>query len=250
MRRKVAIVTGGASGMGREIALAFARDGVDVLIADIDEVGGARTEATARELHAGAVFNRTDVGDGGSVTQMVERAVAEFGAVDYAVNAAGIGSETVVLHECDDDDFDRLMAVNLRSVFLCLRAELTQLVEQGTGGAIVNIASINASKAFPRKALYGATKAGVVAMTANAAIDYAPQGIRINAICPGRIDTPMLRATMSRPGRDIDKLALDQPIGRLGYASEIADAALWLCSDKSSFVVGEALRVDGGYLAG
>lgn len=250
MSRKVAIVTGAASGMGKATALIFARDGVDVLLADRNEAGGLETEADARALGVHAVFHETDVSAADSVQSMVDRAVSEFGGFDYAANVAGISSESEPLAELEDAVFDRIIGVNLKSVFLCMRAEIRQLRAQGRGGAIVNFGSLNAQKAFPRKSVYGASKAGVVAMTANAAVDYAAEGIRINAVLPGRIETPMLLDTMSRPGRDLAALRLDQPIRRLGRPEEVGEAAVWLCSEKASFVVGHALLVDGGYLAG
>jgi len=166
------------------------------------------------------------------------------------VNAAAIELEADRLADIDEATFDRLVAVNLKSIFLCLKYEIRQMLAQGDGGAVVNIASTNSFRPQPHQSVYTATKHGVIGMTRNAAIDYAGDGIRINAICPGSIDTPMLRAAIDRRGRDPEEVANRLSlIGRFGTVDEIAKAALWLCSDESSFTMGHALAVDGGYLA-
>ena len=171
-------------------------------------------------------------------------------SADCAVNGAAIELERERLYEVEEETFERIIAVNLKSIFLCMKYELRQLLAQGTGGAIVNIASTNSYRPQPHQSAYSASKHGVLGITRNAAIDYAQDGIRINAICPGAIDTPMLRAAIERRGRDpqdvADRLSL---LGRFGTPEEIAKAALWLCSDDASFTVGHALAVDGGYLA-
>ena len=178
------------------------------------------------------------------------RAVHELGGLHCAVNAAAIELETDRLDQLDDSVFDRLVAVNLRSIFLCMKHELRAMLARGGGGAIVNVASTNSFRPQPHQSAYTATKHAVLGITRNAAIDYAAEGIRINAICPGAIDTPMLRAAMERRDRDpqdvANRLSL---LGRFGEPAEIARAALWLCSDESSFTLGHALAVDGGYLA-
>ena len=176
--------------------------------------------------------------------------VAAFGGLHCAVNGAAIELEREPLAEVEEDTFDRIIAVNLRSIFLCMKYEIRQMLDQGGGGAIVNIASTNSFRPQPHQSAYTASKHGVLGMTKNAAIDYAPHGIRINAICPGAIDTPMLRAAIDRRGRDPQEVAGRLSVlGRFGEPDEIAKAALWLCSDDSSFTVGHALAVDGGYLA-
>ena len=247
---KVALVTGAAGGMGRATALAFAAEGAQVVVADIDADGGQGTVDLVREAGGEAHFVATDVASGESVAALVAAAVATYGGLHCAVNGAAIELERVPLHEVPDDTFDRIIAVNLRSIFLCLKHEITQLLAQGGGGAIVNIASTNSFRPQPHQSAYSASKHGVLGITRNAAIDYARHGIRVNAICPGAIDTPMLRAAIERRGRDpqevADRLSL---LGRFGEPTEIAAAALWLCSDDSSFTVGHALAVDGGYLA-
>jgi NAD(P)-dependent dehydrogenase (short-subunit alcohol dehydrogenase family) len=247
---RVAVVTGAAGGMGRAIAQAFAAAGASVLVADVNADGGDETVATITKDGGRSQFVQTDVSDANAVEAMVAAAVKAFGALHCAVNAAAIELEADRLADIEEACFDRLVAVNLKSIFLCLKYEVRQMLAQGDGGAIVNIASTNSFRPQPHQSVYTATKHGVIGMTRNAAIDYAADGIRINAICPGSIDTPMLRAAIDRRGRDPQEVANRLSlIGRFGTVDEIAKAALWLCSDDSSFTMGHALAVDGGYLA-
>jgi len=245
---EVALITGASGGMGRGLAVAFAAAGASVVAADVDETGGEQTVAEASRHGGKVTFVRCDVSDATSVAAAVAVATEQFGGLHCAVNAAAIENETKPLHECDDDQFDRMQAVNVRGMFLCMKHEITAMLAGG-GGAIVNIASTNAVKPQPNQPAYTASKHAVLGLTRSAALDYAARGIRINAICPGSIDTPMLRTAMERRGRDmhdvVDRLSL---IGRFGRPDEIADAALWLCSEQSSFVVGHALAVDAGLL--
>jgi NAD(P)-dependent dehydrogenase (short-subunit alcohol dehydrogenase family) len=244
---KVALITGAASGMGRAVALRFAAEGAAVVAVDIDEGGLKETVAGAGGRAALAV---ADVADAGQVAAAVEVARSEFGGLDVAVNAAAIEREAVPLHECDDDNYDRIMAVNVRGVFLAMKHEIVAMLATGRGGAIVNIASTNSYRPQPNQPAYTASKFAVLGITKQAAIDYAPLGIRINAICPGGIDTPMLRGAIERRQRDpVDVQNRLSLMGRFGEVDEIAAAALWLCSDESSFTAGHALAVDGGYLA-
>ena len=246
---KAVIVTGGSGGMGMATARAFAEAGARVVIGDISDAGAA----VANDICASggtAVFQRVDVADAASTEAMVKRAVDEFGTLDCAVNMAAIEGETERLADLDVFTFDRIIAVNLRSIFLSMKYEIRAMLASGHGGAIVNIGSTNSFRPQPHQSGYTASKHGVIGLTRSAAIDYAGDGIRINAICPGAIDTPMLRNAMQQRGRDeaeiIARLSL---VGRFGRADEIANAAMWLCSDESSFTVGHALAVDGGYLA-
>jgi NAD(P)-dependent dehydrogenase (short-subunit alcohol dehydrogenase family) len=242
-------ITGAGGGMGRAIALAFADAGAGLVLVDIDEDGGAETERAARAAGADAVFVRTDVAVAEEVAASVDAALERFGRLDHAVNAAAIENETVPLHECADDDFDRMQRVNLRGVFLCMKHQITAMLAGG-GGTIVNVASTNAFRPQSNQPAYTASKHGVLGLTRSAAIDYAAQGVRINAICPGSIDTPMLRDAMARRGRDpaavVGRLS---HLARCGRPEEIAAAALWLSSDASSFTLGHPLAVDAGYLA-
>jgi len=248
----VALVTGASGGMGRAIAVAFARAGASVVMGDVDDAGGAETERLVRE-HGDGVFVRTDVSDTDSVAALVATALDRYGALHCAVNAAAIENESVALHETPDDVFERMQTVNVRGVFLCLKHEISAMLRNEVGpdgrGSIVNIASTNSFKPQPNQPAYTASKHAVLGLTRSAAMDYAPQGIRINAICPGSIDTPMLRNAMERRGRDPQDVAARLSlIGRFGTPEEIADATLWLCSDSSSFTLGHALAVDAGYL--
>ncbi|HEX6787220.1 MAG TPA: glucose 1-dehydrogenase [Acidimicrobiales bacterium] len=247
---RVAIVTGASGGMGQAIALSFGAAGADVVAADLTEDGGRQTVEQITEAGGKAVFVPTDVSDAAAVAALVARATGDFGRLDCAVNAAAIEGERGPLHEVDDEVFDRIIAVNLRSIFLCMKHEIRAMLAGGRGGAIVNIASTNSFRPQPEQSAYTASKHGVLGMTRNAAVDYGKEGIRINAVCPGAIDTPMLRAAMERRGRTPEEVAGRLSLfGRFGQPDEIAQACLWLCSDDSSFTTGHALAVDGGYLA-
>lgn len=250
----VAMVTGAAGGMGRAVAIAFARAGASVVMGDVDETGGRETERLVGETGAARLFVATDVSDAASINALVEAAVARFGGLHCAVNAAAIENETAALHECADDAFDRMQAVNLRGVFLSMKHEIAAMLanapRDGERGAIVNIASTNSFRPQHEQPAYTASKHGVLGLTRSAAYDYAGRGIRVNAICPGSIDTPMLRNAMARRGRDPEDVARRLSLlGRFGTPEEIAAAAIWLCSSASSFTLGHALAVDAGYLA-
>jgi glucose 1-dehydrogenase len=247
---KVALVTGGAGGMGRAIATAFAEAGAKVAVSDIAAEAGQETAERIAAAGGDSRFIASDVADAQSVEALVAGTVEAFGGLHCAVNAAAIELEQVRLADVEEDTFDRIIAVNLKSIFLCMKYEIRQMLTQGRGGTIVNIASTNSYRPQPHQSAYTASKHGVLGMTKNAAIDYASDGIRINAICPGAIDTPMLRAAIERRGRDPQEVAGRLSLlGRFGEPAEIAKAALWLCSDDSSFTVGHALAVDGGYLS-
>jgi glucose 1-dehydrogenase len=247
---QVAIVTGASGGMGRAVALAFGAAGASVVAADLTEDAGRETVEQIGQAGGRAVFVPTDVSDAAAVEALVARATGDFGRLDCAVNAAAIEGERGPLHEVDDEVFDRIIAVNLRSIFLCMKHEILAMLAAGRGGAIVNIASTNSFRPQPHQSAYTASKHGVLGMTRNAAVDYGAEGIRINAICPGAIDTPMLRAAMERRGRQPEEVANRLSLlGRFGQPDEIAQACLWLCSEESSFTTGHALAVDGGYLA-
>jgi NAD(P)-dependent dehydrogenase (short-subunit alcohol dehydrogenase family) len=247
---RVAVVTGGASGMGRAIALALAGEGAAVVVADVAVEGGEQTAAEISDKGGRAVFRRTDVSSSTDVQAMVDTAVGEFGGLDHGVNAAAIENETQPLADCDEETYDRMLAVNLRSVFLCMKYEIRAMRAQGRGGTVVNIASTNSFRPQPHQAAYTASKHGVLGLTRAGAVDHAADGIRINAVCPGAIETPMLLGAIAARGRDPQEVAGRLSLfGRFGSPDEIARAVLWLCSDDSTFTTGHALAVDGGYLA-
>ena len=242
---KAALVTGGGSGLGRASAIALARAGATVTVADVDEQGGNETAALVFEETGGdADFVRADVTQADEVAAMVDKAVARWGRLDCALNNAGTTGASAPTADYTLDDWNRAIALNLTGVFLCLKYELPAMLERG--GAIVNMASGAGLVGFPGLPAYVASKHGVVGLTRAAALEYASQGVRVNAICPGSTRTPMLEGFMGGDEQVERMMTRAVPLGRLGRPEEIADAVVWLCSDAASFVVGHALAVDGG----
>lgn len=243
---KVALVTGAGSGMGLAAAKAFAGAGASVALADIDEASVIR--AVEELLKAGhrAIAVRCDVANEQEVTDMVDKTIAAFGRLDAAYNNAGIQSLVTDTADLTAAEFDRVIGVNLRGVWLCMKYELLHMRNQGSG-AIVNCSSLGGLVGLPGRAAYHAAKHGVLGLTKSAALEYAAKGIRINAVCPGTIATPMVEDMLSSGDLSEEEAIKAQPIGRLGRAEEVADAVLWLCSPASSFVIGQSLAVDGGY---
>ncbi len=246
---KVALVTGAGSGIGRASALAFAALGARVVASDIAPDGGEETVAIIHAAGGEAAFVRADVSQSREVAALVDDTVARYGRLDCAHNNAGIagvvGAARPTFTDYPDDTFDRVIAVNLKGVWLCLKAEMRQMLAQG-GGAIVNTASI-AGLVGGFGAAYTAAKHGVIGLTKQAAVEHAAAGIRVNAVCPGLIDTPMTRPIYT-PERWARAVGM-HPVGRAGEAEEVARAVVWLCSEAASFVTGQALAVDGGYVA-
>ena len=246
---KVALVTGGGSGIGRATALAFAREGARVMVSDISAQGAAQTVDRIRDTGGEAAFMKADVADAGEVDALIAATVARYGRLDAAHNNAGIEGPVALPLEYPDDEFDRVLAVNLKGVWLCLKAELRHMLDAG-GGAIVNTASAAGLIGSPTIAAYNASKHGVVGLTKSFALAYARRNVRINAVCPGLIQTPMLqRAFGSGDTETAMALARREPVGRLGTPEEVAEAVVWLCSDAASFVTGHAMPVDGGFVA-
>ncbi len=252
---RVCVVTGAAGGMGRAIVETLLGQGASVVATDLSADRLEEMEASLRSDHL--VVRSGDVADEADVEAVVGLAVTTYGRLDAAVNAAAIEFERVPLHELPTDDYERMMAVNARSIFLSMKYELAAMLaspdipgRDGRRGSIVNIASTNSFIPQNHQAAYTASKHAVLGLTRSAALDYARRGIRVNAICPGAIDTPMLREAMARRGRSPEEVASRlSPLGRFGEPAEIAQAALWLCSDASSFTTGHALAVDGGMLS-
>lgn len=243
---QVALVTGAASGMGLETAKKFAEAGAAVVLTDSNEaLVQEETDKLARNGMKVLGF-RCDVADEGQASEMVDRTVATFGRLDAAYNNAGIQSPVTDTADLEAKEWDRVLAVNLRAVWLCMKYELLQMRKQGNG-CIVNCSSLGGLVGLPGRAAYHAAKHGVLGLTKSAALEYGVKGIRINAVCPGTIETPMVAAMFASGNLVREEAIKAQPIGRLGAAGEIADAVLWLCSPLSTFVIGQSLAVDGGY---
>ncbi|MGW4565439.1 SDR family NAD(P)-dependent oxidoreductase [Streptomyces sp. NPDC004561] len=246
-RGKVAVVTGGASGIGRRTAIEFARQAATVVVADIDERGGADLVTALRADGHDALFVRTDLTSEPDCENLVATATKTFGHVDVLVNNAGIEISTPV-HEMPVHEWDRLVDTNLKSMFLCSKHALREMIP-ASRGAIVNVCSVSGLVAWPGIAAYNATKGGVMMLTKSLAVDYAPYGIRANCVCPSIIDTPMTDSSIGHDASVKEEKAKLNPLGRLGTPEDVANAILFLASDRSSFITGAALTVDGGYTA-
>jgi NAD(P)-dependent dehydrogenase (short-subunit alcohol dehydrogenase family) len=248
---KVALVTGAGSGIGRASALAFAREGARVVVSDVDAAGGAETvrqiEATA---DGAACFINADVSNERQVEALIAASIEAFGRLDYAHNNAGVGAPPAPLHETDRRSFERVLSVNLLGVWLCLKHEARVMLAHG-GGAIVNTASLAGLIGFPMNVAYSASKHAVIGITRTAALEYARSGIRVNAVCPAFVRTPMVDrlVAVGGPRMSLERLATMQPMGRLGTVEEVAAAVIWLCSDAAAFITGIALPIDGGTTA-
>lgn len=250
VENKIALVTGAGSGIGRESAKTFAREGAKVVVADIVVKGGEETVQIIKDAGGEAIFVQTDVSKSQDAERLVRTAVETYGRIDCVHNNAGIEGVVAPTADYPEDEWDRVIAINLKGIWLCMKAEIHQMLAQGGGGAIVNTASTLGVVGIQGIAAYVASKSGVVGLTKTAALDYATTGIRINAVMPGVIKTPMMARQMGDNAHLAEQQYISlEPIGRLGKPEEIAEAAVWLCSDRASFVLGHAMAVDGGYLA-
>jgi NAD(P)-dependent dehydrogenase (short-subunit alcohol dehydrogenase family) len=244
---KTAVVTGGAAGIGRACALALAREGARVTVADVDEAGGADTVDAIRSLGGEAFFHRADVGVTADVRELVRQASARWGRLDVMVNNAGVGISGSVT-EISEDDWERVLSVNLSGVWRGMRFAIPEMLKAG-GGSVINTSSVQSMVGFRGWAGYAASKGGINSLTRQAAVDYADQGIRVNAVLPGTIRTPMnerIMAAAPDPAQVEQGWLAMHPVGRLGQAGEVAALVLFLASDESSFITGELIRVDGG----
>jgi NAD(P)-dependent dehydrogenase (short-subunit alcohol dehydrogenase family) len=246
---KVTLVTGAASGIGRAAAIAFAREGAKVLVADMTEDAGRETVKLVNDAGGEAAFFKCNVARAAEAEALVAATVKTFGRLDGAFNNAGVAGKIARTADDTEENFDLIMAVNLRGVWLCMKYEIQQMVKQGQGGAIVNTASAAGLVGSHGMPAYTASKHGVIGLTKTAALEYARTGIRVNAVCPGVIDTAMVAGMVSTNPRLKDRLVSVEPIARMGKPSEIAEAVTWLLSDAASFVTGASMPVDGGLIA-
>jgi NAD(P)-dependent dehydrogenase (short-subunit alcohol dehydrogenase family) len=246
---KVAIVTGGTSGIGRDAAVLFAKAGAKVVVAGRRDAEGKETVDLIRAGGGEGLFVKTDVAKAADIAGLVQKTVEKFGRLDVAFNNAGIEGAWIPIVEQSEEDWDKVIDTNLKGVWLCLKHEIRQMLKQGDGGAIVNMSSVAGLMGSAGAATYCASKHGVMGLTKAAALETAKSGIRINAVCPAVIETPMAERAFGTP--EMQKYALGlHPIGRFGKPMEISEAVLWMCSDKASFMTGHSIVLDGGFLAG
>ena len=248
LQGKVALVTGGSFGIGRATILEYARNNAKVAIADINEEGAEAVADEVRAMGGEALVVKADVSKSAEVQAMVAAVVAHYGRLDIAFNNAGIDLDHGYLADADEDMFDKLMAVNVKGVWLCLKYEIEQMMKQG-GGVIVNTASIAGVVSSPKMGIYGATKHAVVGLTKTAAVEYGRKGIRVNSVCPGVINTDMTTRAVEKDPKLAQVAMRAHPIGRLGEAQDIANGVMYLSSEKSSFLLGHQLMIEGGFIA-
>jgi NAD(P)-dependent dehydrogenase (short-subunit alcohol dehydrogenase family) len=249
LQGKVGLVTGGTSGIGRDTAVLFAKAGAKVVVAGRREVEGKETIGLIQAAGGDGFFVKADVSKAVDVETLVQTTVEKFGRLDVAFNNAGVESSGLPVTEESEEDWDRTIEINLKGTWLCLKYEIQQMLKQGGGGAIVNMSSVAGLLALAGAASYSASKHGVMALTKGAALENARKGIRVNAVCPAVVETPMVDRVLVRP--EVRKYMFSlHPMGRFGTPMEIAEAVVWMCSDRASFMTGQSLVLDGGLLAG
>lgn len=245
---KVVLITGAGSGIGRAAAVAFAAEGAKVMVSDVNEDGGRETVATITKTGGVAAFRKANVANYRAVVELVDDTVSQFGRLDIALNNAGIGGSRVPVSNYELAEWDQVIAVNQTGVFYCMREELKVMAKQGSG-CIVNTSSIAGLRALPMTVAYTASKHAVIGMTKTAALEYARYGIRVNAVCPVFTETPMVESLVAGQEELAQKLIKTIPLRRFGQVEDIVNAIFWLCDDKSSFITGQSLAVDGGQTA-
>jgi len=247
---KVALVTGGSTGIGRATALAFAREGAKVVVVNNSNIEkGKETVSLIKKAGGEAIHIKADVSKASEAEEMVNKTVELYGRLDYAFNNAGVGDELYLTADLPEEEWDRTININLKGVWLCMKYEIKQMLKQGSG-AIVNMSSIIGLVGLKGSPAYTASKGGVIQLTRTAALEYAQEGIRINAVCPSFIATPLNKSLLANAPELEEKIKnVLHPMGRLGEPEEVAEAVIWLCSDKASFITGHPLAVDGGYIA-
>lgn len=246
---KVALVTGAAAGIGRATALTFAREGAKVAVADVGIEGGEETVRMIQEKGGNAVFIKADVRQPADVEALIRKTVETYGRLDCAANNAGINGDVALTVDCTEENWDRIIDTNLKGVWLCMKFEIPQMIAQG-GGTIVNTSSMGGLVGFANGApAYVASKHGVLGLTKTAALEYARNGIRVNAVCPGVTQTTMIEGLLQTMPEVMDSLSATTPLGRIAQPQEVAEAIVWLCTDAASFVTGHGLAVDGGFVA-
>ncbi len=246
---KVALITGGTTGIGRDTAVLFAKEGAKVVFTGRRETEGNETLGLVRAVGGDGLFLKSDVSKASDVQSFVQKTVAKYGRLDFAFNNAGVEGQWIPIVDQTEENWDYVQNINLKGLWLCLKYEVQQMLKQGSGGAIVNMSSVAGVRGFPGAGVYVASKHGVLGLTKVAALEYAAAGIRVNAVCPAVIETPMADRAFADP--EVSKRVLAQhPLGRFGKPVEVAEAVLWLCSPKSSFTTGQYIAIDGGLLTG
>jgi len=244
--QRVALVTGGSFGIGKATALAFAKNGAKVVIADWIE--NPETLDSIKKLGGDAIFIKCDVSNEKNVKALLKKTISTYGRLDYAFNNAGIEGKSASIHECSEENWDKTININLKGIWLCMKNEIPEMLKQGKG-VIVNCSSVAGLVGYQGLPAYVASKHGVIGLTKTAALEYANLGIRVNAVCPGVIQTPMIDRLTGKKKELIEQFTALEPMKRFGRAEEIANTVIWLCSEEASFVTGVAMPVDGGFVA-